>query len=155
MPLTQELKRLSEELLKKPSVTGQVKDFLRELILSGKLASGQRIIETRIAQQLGIGQPTVREALESQQDEGLVIRHPNRGCTVVELSAKEIHQIFRLRIELETLAVDMAMESWTPEKSEQLSRALELLESAAVMRGAEKYYRADLEFHRTIWQSAD
>jgi DNA-binding GntR family transcriptional regulator len=155
IPLTHEFKRFSEELFQKPTITGQVKGFLRELIISGKLQSGERIIETRIAQQLSIGQPTVREALESLQDEGLVIRHPNRGCTVVELSAKEIRQIFRLRIEWEALAVDLAMENWTAEKAEQLARALEQLESAAAVRDAEKYYRNDLEFHRTIWRSAE
>ena len=155
MPLTQEFNRLSRELFQKPSITGQVKDFLRELIISGKLESGERIIETRIAQQLGIGQPTVREALESLQDEGLVIRHPNRGCTVVALSAKEVRQIFRLRIEWEALAVELAMESWTREKSDQLTHAVEQLESAASVRDAQSYYRNDLEFHRTIWRSAE
>jgi DNA-binding GntR family transcriptional regulator len=155
IPLTHEFKRFSEELFQKPTITGQVKGFLRELIISGKLQSGERIIETRIAQQLSIGQPTVREALESLQDEGLVIRHPNRGCTVVELSAKEIRQIFRLRIEWEALAVDLAMDNWTAEKAEQLGRALAQLESAAAVRDAEKYYRNDLEFHRTIWRSAE
>jgi DNA-binding GntR family transcriptional regulator len=153
--LTHEFKRLSQELTQKPSIAAQVKDFLRELIVSGKLGSGERIVETRIAQQLGIGQPTVREALESLQDEGLVIRNPNRGCTVVALSAKEIRQIFRLRLEWESLAVGLAMESWTQEKSEQLTRALEQLEGVAAVRDVERYYRNDLEFHRTIWQFAD
>lgn len=155
IPLTQEFRRLSQELLQKPSITAQVRDFLRELIISGKLSSGERIVETRIAQELGIGQPTVREALESLRDEGLVTRHPNRGCTVVELSAKEIRQIFRLRTEWESLAVDLAMENWTEEKSEKLVRALEQLESAASVRDAEQYYRNDLEFHRTIWRSTE
>jgi DNA-binding GntR family transcriptional regulator len=155
MPLTQEFKRLSAEIQQTRTITLQVKDFLRELILSGKLSSGERIVETRIAQQLGIGQPTVREALESLQDEGLVIRHPNRGCTVVELSAREIQQIFRLRLEWEGLAVELAMEIWTQEKSQELSHALEQLESAAALRDAEKYYRNDLEFHRTIWRAAE
>jgi DNA-binding GntR family transcriptional regulator len=155
MPLTHEFNQFSRELFQKPSVTGQVKDFLRELIMSGKIRSGERIVETRIAHQLGIGQPTVREALESLQDEGLVVRHPNRGCTVVELTEKEIRQIFRLRIELEALAVDLAMESWSGEKSVELLRPLEELEAAARSRDAGQYYRVDLEFHRTIWRFAD
>ena len=154
-PLSHEFSRLSQTLVQKPSISGQVKEFLRELIISGKLRSGERIVETRIAQQLGIGQPTVREALESLQDEGLVIRNPNRGCTVVELTEKEVRQIFRLRLEWEALAVDLALESWTPEKSQQLGHAVAQLEAAAAERDAEKYYRNDLEFHRTIWRAAD
>ncbi|HLJ15794.1 MAG TPA: GntR family transcriptional regulator [Bryobacteraceae bacterium] len=153
--LLPELTQFSRELGQKPSIAEQVKDFLRELIVSGKLHSGERIVETRIARQLGIGQPTVREALESLQDEGLVIRHPNRGCAVVELSDTEVLQIFRLRIEWETLAVELAMENWTDEKSKQLSRALKDLESAAEKRDAALFYRHDLEFHKVLWRVAD
>src|SRR5205807_4508247 len=115
-PLTHEFNQFSRELFQKPSLSGQVKEFLRELIISGKLRSGERIVETRIAQQLGIGHPTVREALESLQDEGLFVRLPNRGCTVVELTQKDIRQIFRLRMEWEALAVDLALETWSGEK---------------------------------------
>jgi len=154
-PLANEFNQFSRELFQKPSMSGQVKHFLRELIISGKLRSGERIVETRIAHQLGIGQPTVREALESLQDEGLVVRHPNRGCTVVELTEKEVRQIFRLRIEWEALAVDLAMEHWTADKSNELARVLNDLEAAAQTRDAQRYYRVDLEFHRTIWRFAD
>ena len=66
-----------------------------------------------------------------------------------------MQQIFRLHVEWEGLAVDLAMESWTQEKSQQLSHAPEQLESAAAPRDAEKYYRNDLEFHRTIWRAAE
>jgi DNA-binding GntR family transcriptional regulator len=153
--LTHEFDRLSRQLCEKPSITGQVKHFLRELIIGGKLRSGERIVETVIARQLGIGQPTVREALESLQDEGLVIRRANRGCTVVELSGKEVEQIFRVRIEWEALAVKLAMENWSVEKSQELTRAIEALETAARERNAEVYYRQDLEFHQAIWRFAD
>jgi DNA-binding GntR family transcriptional regulator len=154
-PLADEFNQFSRELFQKPSMSGQVKHFIRELIIGGKLRSGDRVVETRIAHQLGIGQPTVREALESLQDEGLVVRHPNRGCMVVELTEKEIRQIFRLRMEWEALAVDLGMEHWSADKSNELARVLGELEAAARSHDAEKYYRVDLDFHRAIWRFAD
>jgi DNA-binding GntR family transcriptional regulator len=157
MPATSvahELDRFSKALERKLSVVDQVRLFLRELILSGKLKAGERLVETRFARQLGIGQPTVREALARLQDEGLIVRQPNRGCTVVELSPQEVSQIFRLRIAWEALAVELAMENWTPEKARELSRALKKLQIAACAGDAQKYYRADLEFHQALWRLA-
>lgn len=153
--VTRDLERLSRTLERKLSVVEQVRQFLRELIVSGKIKSGERVVETRIARQLGIGQPTVREALEALRDQGLVVRHPNRGCTVVELSAVEVRQIFRLRIEWEALAIELAMEDWTSAKSQQLTKALENLHTAARAGDAQMFYDADLKFHQTLWRLAD
>lgn len=133
----------------------KLKSFLRDMILRGKLKPGERIVESRVARQLRVGQATIREALEALQDEGLVIRHPNRGCTVVELSHLEVRQIFRLRLEWEPLAVDLAMENWADAKSEQLAAAVRELETAAEKKDPEVFYRRDLEFHRTLWLTAE
>jgi DNA-binding GntR family transcriptional regulator len=153
--MARELERLSRTLERKRSIVEQVRHFLRDAIVSGKLRSGDRVVETRIARQLGVGQPTVRESLEGLREEGLIIRHPNRGCTVVELSPTQVSQIFRVRLEWEAMAVQLAMENWTAEKSQRLATALKALEAAARAGDARKYYEADLRFHQVLWQFAD
>lgn len=150
-----ELGVLSQSLGQKSSSTDKVCDFIRDLIWAGKLKPGDRIVETRFARELRMGQPTVREALKNLELEGLVVRHPNRGCTVVELSYKQVNQIFRLRIEWEALAVDLAMDEWAEWKTSRLMEAVQRMKVAAQANNVMEFYHRDFEFHKTLWQLSD
>ncbi len=133
----------------------QVAAGLRSLILGGQLRPGERVIEWKIARQLGIGQPTAREALLILEGEGLLQRHPNRGCTVTRLSLKQIDQIYCVRVELEPLAAELAVKNaanWSPEV---LSSAVERLAKSAQSGDIEEWHRRDLEFHQILWRLAD
>ena len=81
------------------------------MIVAGELKPGDRIVESRIARQIGVGQPTVREALVALEHQGLVVRKANQGCVVTALTRAEIGQILRIREELETLAMELAIEN--------------------------------------------
>lgn len=149
------LDAVANSLRESASIPIQVAGGLRNLILSGQLRPGERVIEWKIARQLGIGQPTAREALLILEGEGLLQRHPNRGCTVTRLSLKEIDQIYRVRIELEPLAAELAIENaanWDPNV---LSSAVERLAQSAKSGDIEEWHRRDLEFHQALWRLAD
>jgi DNA-binding GntR family transcriptional regulator len=137
------------------SLPDKVAEVLRETILSGKWGPGDRIVETRIAKQLKVGQPTVREALGKLEEAGMVRRYPNSGCVVTELSEQEVGQMFTVRIELECLAAALAAGSTNPQKRALLTAALQELQQAAIKGSIENYYGADFNFHRTIWRLAD
>src|ERR671933_2361367 len=109
-PMAAKLVRLSESLGRKTSISDQIAEVLRNLIVSGDLNPGERIIESKIAKQLGVGQPTVREALVALEHQGLVVRRSNQGCMVTELTRAEVVHILRIRSELEVLAVEIAVE---------------------------------------------
>ena len=81
------------------------------MIVAGDLKPGDRIVESRIARDIGVGQPTVREALVALEHQGLVVRKANQGCVVTSLTRAEICQLIRIRAELETLAVELAVET--------------------------------------------
>jgi DNA-binding GntR family transcriptional regulator len=153
--LTSDLAELSKRLSEKSSAPQIIVRMLREAIIAGRLKPGERLVETRVAQELGVGQPTVREALVALEHEGLIVRRPNRGCTVIELSRQEMDQIFRVRIEFEPFAVQLAKETWNKRKNAILAESLAHLKSAADQPDAEKFYRQDLEFHQTLWGLAD
>jgi DNA-binding GntR family transcriptional regulator len=155
LTVNEKLARLSQQLSRRQTAPEQVADLLRELILGGTFKSGDRIVEFKLARQLGVGQPTVREALKTLIEEGLVVREHNRGCSVLKLSPKEINQIMRLRAQLEMLAVELCIETWADWKREVLLKALERMNAAAQENKAENYYRRDLEFHQTIWRLAE
>jgi DNA-binding GntR family transcriptional regulator len=122
------------------------------MIISEKLKPGERVVESRIARTLGIGQPTVREALKSLEIEGLVVRHPNKGCTVTKLTREEFEKIFRVRIEFEVLAVEVAMELWNAEKARLLNELMNRFRLAADAGDVPEYSRCDREFHHCIWR---
>jgi DNA-binding GntR family transcriptional regulator len=145
---------LSAEIKQTVSIPDKVADLLREMILSGRWRPGDRIVETQVARQLDIGQPAVREALGKLEEAGIVRRFPNSGCVVTQLSKEEFGQIFRVRTELEGLAVELAIENQDPQKAAKLNSVLGKLQKAGRKGNAEEYYRADFEFHRAIWQLA-
>ncbi|MEW5975638.1 MAG: GntR family transcriptional regulator [Acidobacteriota bacterium] len=149
------LLELSRSLKKKESVPKQVEHVLREMIFTGALKAGERIVETKIARQLEIGQATVREALNTLEAERLVVRFPNRGCRVAALSTKEINQSFRLRIELEALVVELAIENRSQWHPEPWLGVVKNMKKAAQENDFEAFYQWDLEFHKLLWQFAD
>jgi DNA-binding GntR family transcriptional regulator len=148
------MQELAAAIKKSVSLPDQVADFLRGMILSGKWVPGQRIVETKIAKELGIGQPTVREALGKLEEAGLVVRMQNSGCVVTQLTQEEYSQIFRVRMEMESLAVELAVENRNEDTAAELMTALQNLNSAAREKSVERFYRADLELHRVIWKMA-
>jgi DNA-binding GntR family transcriptional regulator len=82
----------------------QVKAVLLERILSGELAPGDRLVETRIAQELGVSQAPVREALRELQLLRLLDAAPFRGTWVREISDEELIEVFPIRAALEEVA---------------------------------------------------
>ena len=65
LPFTIKLEELSESLGRKVSISDQIAEVLRNLIVNGDLNPGDRIVESQVAKRLGVGQPTVREASPS------------------------------------------------------------------------------------------
>jgi DNA-binding GntR family transcriptional regulator len=89
-----------------PSLVEVTTRQLREEILSGQLAPGQRLIEDQIRLRFSISRAPLREALRSLTQQGLVEHLPRRGSRVTELSAAEIDQLFGIRAVLERHAVE-------------------------------------------------
>ena len=153
--LPAEIENFSNDTVSNLSLPEQVYRLLREMIMMGRLQPGDRIVESKISKQLGLGQPTVRDALRRLESEGLVIYSRNRGCSVTEFSLREYEQTFRVRIELESLAAELGVANWSKQKSAELSAKVDEMLAAAAERNVERYYRGDMDFHRTLWKSAD
>ena len=153
--MKEELQHLAASIKKAAALPDQVAELLRGMILSGTFTPGQRIVETRIARELGIGQPTVREALGKLEEAGLVVRSQHAGCTVTQLTRKEYSEIFRVRTEMECLAVELAVENLANVNSSDLKASLHALKEAARSKSVEEFYRADIRLHRAIWKLAN
>src|SRR6476660_8999803 len=85
----------------------RIVSLLREAIISGAVQAGEQIVEGKVAQQFGVGQGLIREALIELEHQGFVQRTPFSGTQVPTLTLEDALQIFEIRIELEPLAVTL------------------------------------------------
>ena len=136
----------------------QVYAQLRTLIVQGKLAPGSRIIETDIAERLGVSRTPVREAIQRLQQEGYVIGAPlahQSRVTVAPLTKQDVRELLNIVGTLEGLAAFGAAERPAAERA-ALARALRAL-NAEFRRAADAHetdhnrvYEVDEAFHRRL-----
>ena len=81
---------------------------LRDDIFRSRLAPGARLVECDLTSRFSVSRGPVREALRRLAAEGLIEHVPNRGALVRRLSAREIRELFQIRVELEGLAARLA-----------------------------------------------
>jgi len=148
------MEALSRKLGAKTGLSEEIAATLRNLILKGELKPGDRIVESRVARQLGVGQPTVREALVALEHQGLVSRKANHGCCVTTLTREEIAEILRIRGELEILAVDLAIENASDETVRALRTIANDMARIAGSGDAIAFCDRDREFHEALWASS-
>jgi DNA-binding GntR family transcriptional regulator len=101
---------------------------LRKAILSGDLPGGARLVQSEIAEQLGVSTTPVREALRNLTSEGLVDFDAHRGGVVRSLSAEELSEILELRALLEPHSIRRAAQRIDKETISELERIYELLD---------------------------
>jgi DNA-binding GntR family transcriptional regulator len=124
---------------------------LREAMISGAMRSGEQIVEGKIAQQLGVGQGVIREALIELEHQGFVQRTPFAGTQVTELSFQDTQQIYDVRIELEPLAFLRAGQN---AQTQQIPEVREMAEKAKIASSAgdlAAFFENHLAFRRKIW----
>jgi len=135
-------------------LSDQVKDRLLEAILDGRYPPGARIVETRVARELGTSQAPVREALRDLEALGVVETSPFRGARVRRPSAGELLEAFAVRSQLESLAARLALERITDDELDELSLYLDEMRRAARAEDSHAEATADASFHGRIVEIA-
>jgi GntR family transcriptional regulator of vanillate catabolism len=134
---------------------------LREMILNGKLAPGQRVAEAPLADLLGVSRTPVRQALPLLAQEGLLVENETRGYLVRAFTGSEIADAIDVRGALEALAVQRVAERGVPKAlARDLHRCLEDGDALLAKRRLEEsdeahYAEMNQRFHRLILQAAD
>jgi len=138
--------------LKSRTLSDDVATQIRQAILDGRLAPGQRIVERDIAGAMGTSRGPVRDALKSLENEGLVVRYPHRGTFVARLTPEDAEEIYSLRQALEMLAVEYIIERAAPEQLDELDALIGSMERL-IERGYTQYEATDLdiEFHDDLY----
>ncbi len=99
----------------------EVYDVLRRAIVTGRLPEGERLVEARLAQALSISRTPVREALHKLEHDDLVIPLPTRGFVVRRITARDVGELFQLRVLLEPTAMREGAMALAPQQQRQLS----------------------------------
>jgi len=145
---------ISTTPIKPVTLRHRIVEVIRQAITSGDLGPGDRVVELQLAKQLGVGNTAVREALFELERAGLVTRIPNKGSFITKMTWEDAQQIFRVRKELESLAVELAMEHISAADLNTLQGFVDGMRTAAETSDFERFYQNDIEFHRTLWRLA-
>jgi DNA-binding GntR family transcriptional regulator len=132
----------------------QVKDRILSWILEGELEPGSRIVETRVARELGVSQAPVREALRDLTMLGFVDMKPHEGARVRKPTKEELTEAIEVRAELEALAGRLAAERRSEQCLEDLARLYAAMEEAADRNDAHDHALFNARFHARIVDAA-
>ena len=136
-------------------LSDQVKDRLLQAILDGRYPPGARIVETRVARELGTSQAPVREALRDLEALGVVETTAFRGARVRRPSAAELLEAFAVRAELESLAARLAIPRLTDADIDELEGYVTEMQRAAALGDVHAEATADAAFHGRIVEIAN
>jgi DNA-binding GntR family transcriptional regulator len=132
------------------TIRKKVYHHIREKILSGNITPGERLIETRLAQDIGTSRTPVREALHSLELEKLIKSIPRVGYVVEGLNEQELEQICEIRAVIEALAARWAIEKSQKKLAKDLARNIAKQEEALSKRNLQGYVELDSQFHDII-----
>ncbi len=129
------------------TITAQVVEHLRTQIVTGTLAPGSCLPESRVGQRLGVSRVPVREALAMLEREGLVSFNHRGTAHVVDFGPDDIRELGFMRVALEPVGTRLACSSLNPEWVNALRANLRQLKGA---KSLTEVTRLDVAFHETI-----
>jgi DNA-binding GntR family transcriptional regulator len=133
---------------------------VRAAIVENRYAPGQRLIEQRLAAELGLSRTPIREALRILEAEGLVVSERNRGAIVRPLSPTEVVDLYGLRIRLESYAAELAAQRITEQELGALVDAADEFSAVrhdvdvATLDGVRRLNEANRRLHDRILAAA-
>lgn len=133
-------------------------DQVREAILTeialGRIEPGERLVETRLSEQLGVSQATVNAALQDLHNLGVVTKRLNRSTSVNRYGIEDVQRLFEVRLALEPLAASALAARWSPEVERILLGRLEDMKRAAAGPDVGNWCIADYRFHQEVYHQS-
>ena len=136
----------------KGTIREKVKEHILQMISEGVYRPGDRIVETKLAKELGISQAPAREAVHDLAMSGLLETRPYYGTYVRETSLDEIEEIYELRALIDQHIGERAAHRITEEQKEELAS---ILEQMHMEQTEAEFARLDDRFHEVIVEAAE
>ncbi|MDR4435210.1 GntR family transcriptional regulator [Bacillus tequilensis] len=124
---------------------------LKKMIFNGTFKPGERINETQLAKSFGVSRSPIREAMRLLEKDGLLKADDRNGFSITSLTAKDVDEIYKIRIPLEQLAVELVIDEAAEEELAILEKQLEATEKA-IHNGTEdtEIIRLNQKFHELL-----
>ena len=143
---------------KRETLAGEVRSEIERRILAGDLDTGQKLNEVALATDMNVSRGTMREAIRSLADSGLIDLVANRGAYVRRLTIQEISNLYELRGAIFAMACAAAAqhiaEAPDPDLLTALRDNLHLMQGASVADDRTAYYSLNIAFHDMIMDAA-
>lgn len=146
----------SHDLFKKSghgSLGNRIFEILRDRILNEEYKTGEKLNELTLASELKISRTPIREALKQLELEGLVKSIPNKGVYVKGFSPRDIDDMFEIRLSLEGLAIQLAIERMDEEHLSKIKEVFDLMEFYTLKKDYEKINDLNILYHETIYEA--
>lgn len=127
---------------------------IKTLILNDALKSGEKVVQEKMAERLGMSKIPIIQALTLLQNERLIEYFPRRGFFVKELSNQEFIEILDIRSKLEGLAVEIIIQNLNNSFVDKLTEILKKFELYSSMQDQKKYFELDKKFHYLLIEAS-
>lgn len=126
---------------------------LRQAILKGELQPGERLMEIKLAERLGVSRTPIREAIRKLELEGLVVMIPRKGAAVANITEKDTKDVLEVRRTLEMFAVEVACDRITEQQMAELKKAAKEFEASKGSMDLIRIAENDMNFHEIIYEA--
>ena len=140
-----------QALQARKSLGEHVFDSLKQAIIRGNMSPGEWLVESHIADTLGISRTPVREAIHKLEREGLIERQPRGGFTVLGLTRDDIEETFGIRAVLEGYAARLAAIKHHKKELAPLENKIEEFENYLAQKQQAELTRINTEFHDLLY----
>lgn len=140
--------------LKPRTLVDMVIDAIVSAVSRGLILPGDRVVETELAQRLGVSRVPVREALRILQSQGLVLSEPHKSMRLMPVTQARIDNLIETRVALETTAAIRAIKNGLNDETGcgRLAECISEMDAAFARGDAYGFANADTEFHRRLCQ---
>ena len=121
---------------------------LRQAILKGELQPGERLMEIKLAESLGVSRTPIREAIRKLELEGLVVMIPRKGAAVANITEKDTKDVLEVR-----RTVEVACDRITAAQLIQLKEAADAFEASKGSMDLIRIAETDMHFHEIIYEA--
>jgi len=142
------------EWVRKKSLKDEVFELLHQRIVAGKYSPGEWLRQEELAQQLGVSQTPVREALDLLVSVGLAERVPYRGVQVPERTPEEIADAYIMRLILESTAAHMTALTISPTQLRSLTETIEQTKGLITLDDMSTQRQLNKRFHLSIAEAS-
>jgi len=141
-------------LIHDSSLRHKILKYIKAQIITGVYKPGESLVESKLAEELGVSRTPIREAVRLLEQEGLLEATPNKGAVVVGISSKDVQDIYDIRQLVEGLAARWAAERISDSEKKELQKLFDLMEFYAKRGDFDEVANLDNQFHHIIYEAS-